>query len=652
MKEYLVRTILVLLAIAISGCSSAFVATGGEVAEVAEISESQSDSAEAVDVADTTSSIQKYEQEEAVLAQILAYYDRIQVAHREGDFGLAETLIDSAFISFGQVNTDEILDQELATRFMLASGGLAREYGMILMESAQIAQEDPEVWIPDLSNAEQFKSGQWSDEELRTIVNKIAQKCDVPIDYNDKVRNSISYFQNNGRKVMTNWLRRSGRYMPLIQATFTEEGLPLDLGYLCMIESGLNPRATSPARAVGLWQFIYTTGKLYGLERNEWYDERRDPVKSTRAAAQHLRDLFKIYDDWNLVLAAYNCGPGRISRTVQSSGISDYWRINLPRETSNYVPTFMAAVIIAKAPELFGFDKIEKDAPFEYDTVEVRPYTSLKDAARCANADVDDLRTLNCELLGDYTPGGRENYSLRIPRGRSDDFLAAYSLIPETKQPVRETVTTASASTPAKVHRVRSGETLSKIARKYGVTVSSLMKANKLKKSSRLKAGRKLVIPGRGGTVEVAERSSSRSVDNSRAEKTTAQKSSGVTGETVKYKVRKSDTLWSIANRHNTTVDALVAINNLGDSSNLRAGQVIRVPRDGAGDSGEPVTRKTAAKSRKSSDTVTYVVRKNDSLFDIANKYGVSYKDIMVWNKIKSPKKIKPGDRLVIKTKG
>lgn len=610
-----------------------------EKAEMEETSVEQNDVtstfAEAV-----SSGIQQYEQEEVLLAQILAYYEKILVAHREGDFGLAETLIDSAFVMYGKVNVDEITDQALVTRFSSASNSLAREYGLILMESEQIAQEDPESWIPDLSNAEQFKSGQWSDEELKSIVNKISRKCDVPIDFNPKVRNSIYYFQNQGRKFMTNWLRRSGRYLPMIQEVFAEEGLPLDLAYLSMVESGLNPRAVSPARAVGLWQFIYTTGKIYGLERNEWMDERRDPIKSTNAAAKHLKDLFKLYDDWNLVLAAYNCGPGRVSRSIQS-GIKDYWRIDLPRETDNYVPTFMAVIIIAKAPEIFGFENIETEPLMEFETVEVRPYTPLKEAAKCAGIDVEEIKLLNSELTRDYTPSGKNGYLLRIPKGTCDQFVAEYAKLPQEKF-----TPPAIVVSQAKVHKVRKGEALSTIARKYGVSVSALMKANHLKNANRLKTGQKLKIPG--SYTQVAGSSGKSSPAKSSSSRKTGS-SKGITGGTVKYKVKKEDTLWDLANRHNTTVDALMAINNLDDSSHISVGQIIRVPRGTAEDSRD-AAKKVSVET--DTETIMYIVQKSDSLYEIAMKYGVSYKDIMLWNKIKDHRKIKPGDRLVIKTKG
>jgi membrane-bound lytic murein transglycosylase D len=583
-----------------------------------------------------SSSIQQYEQEESLLAHILAYYEKIVVAHREGDFGLAETLVDSAFIAYGKVNLDEIADQALVARFASLGSSLAKEYGQILMESEQISQEDPESWIPDLADAEQFKSGQWTYEELNAIVKKISRKCDIPIDFNERVRNMIYFFQTRGRDVMTKWQKRSSRYMPMFQEIFVKEGLPADLAYLSMVESGLNPTVVSRARAVGLWQFIYTTGKLYGLERNEWIDERRDPVKSTYAAAQHLKDLYRLYDDWNLVMAAYNCGAGRVARSIQS-GVNDYWRIDLPRETDNYVPTFMAALIISKAPDIFGFENIEKEPFFEYDTAEVRPYTSLSDAAKCAGVDIEFLKLLNSELLRDHTPAGKESYQLRIPKGTSEQFLAEYFKLPEEKfappQPP-----------PSLVYRVRSGDTLSAISRKHGVSVKALMDANNLRKTITLRIGQKLSIPASGERSRAAVQPSSRP---------TASRPNGISGGTIKYTVKKEDTLWALANRYNTTIDALLAINNLSDSAIIQVGQTILVPRKDdknlreRGTVGSPVDSNRDA----GSESITYIVQKNDSLYVIAQKYGVNYKDIMQWNNIKDHRMIKPGDRLLIKTK-
>ncbi|MFA6471932.1 MAG: LysM peptidoglycan-binding domain-containing protein [Candidatus Latescibacterota bacterium] len=584
-----------------------------------------------------STNIQQYEHEEALLAQILAYYDRVVLAHREGDFSLAETLIDSAFVVCGKVNLDAIACQSLVSRFTTTTSALAREYGIILKESSEIAQEDPESWIPDLSNFEQFKSGQWSYEELKTIVNKISRKSDVPIDYNEKIRDWIYYFQTKGHDVMARWQSRGGRYIPMMQKIFAEEDLPVDLVYLSMIESGLTPRAVSRARAVGLWQFIYTTGKLYGLERNEWMDERRDPIKSTKAAAKHLGDLFKLYDDWNLVMAAYNCGAGRVSRSTQQSGLNDYWRIDLPKETDNYVPMYMAALIISKAPEIFGFQNIKKESPYEFDTVEVRPYTNINVAAKCCGVDADILKELNAELLKEYVPLGKDMYQLRIPVGCKDKFIAEYIKIPEEK---------INNINTAKSYTVRRGDTISRVSKKFGVSVSSLMAANNLKKGAALRVGQKLKMPGVFENDAIAENTKKTVAETHKAETRKADQ------ETRQYKVKKGDTLFLIAKLNNTTIDAIKAMNKLGESLELMAGQIITIPAAEAQSMPEPQKEKKTALTGNESEHITYIVQENDSLYVIAQKYAVSYKDIMVWNKIRNPRKIKPGDRLLIMTKG
>ena len=568
MKNYTLGIALGLFIITAVGCSAP--AVKSSTSSVSQIN--QNESVFTIAPADS-SNIQKYEHEEALLAQILAYYDRVTLAHREGDFSLAETLIDSAFVIYGKVNLDDIKSQSLVSKFTKTTSSLAREYGLILKESAEIAQEDPESWIPDLSNFEQFKSGQWSYEELKTIVNKISRKSDVPIDYNEKVRDWIFYFQTKGHDVMARWQSRSGRYIPMMQKIFAEEDLPVDLVYLSMIESGMNPRAVSRARAVGLWQFIYTTGKLYGLERNEWMDERRDPIKSTKAAAKHMGDLFKLYDDWNLVMAAYNCGAGRVSRSTQKSGLNDYWRIDLPKETDNYVPMYMAALIISKAPDIFGFHNIVKEPVFEYDTVEVRPYTKIDTAAKCAGIGSDVLKELNSELLKEYVPAGKDTYQLKIPKGLKETFIAEYAKVPE--EPVKNIST-------AKSYTVRRGDTISRVSKKLGIPVSSLMAENNLKKGVALRVGQKLNLPGADDGGEVAE-NSNKNVSGQKNEKKSEQRNEKKTTaqntqNTRQYEVKKGDTLFLIAKLNNTTVDAIKTVNKLGESLELMAGQIIAIP--------------------------------------------------------------------------
>ncbi len=536
-----------------------------------------------IDAKADSQGIQKYAQEEAFLVQILGYYEKALTAHLDGDFDSAETLIDSAFVIYGKVDTGTIGDPALASKLTSAANSLVREYGQILGESDQISEDASEPWLPELTDAEKFKAGQWTDEEMKTLVAKISRTCDIPIDFNPKVRDFIYYFQNRGRKTMTTWLQRSGRYLPMMRGIFAEENLPLDLAYLCFNESGLNPKAVSRARAVGLWQFMPATGADYGLKRTRWVDERCDPVKSTRAAAKHLKRISGFYDDWNVVLAAYNWGEGRVNRSVQS-GTPDYWRMNLPRETENYVPIYMAILAIAKAPEVFGFENVALDPPFEYDTVDVRPGVSLKNAAKCAGADIGELRLLNSELFRDCTPAGQETYQLRIPKGKTDIFLAEYANL----SPESVTAALSAEGQTASVHKVRKGDTLAKISKKYGVTLTALMRENHLKKTSTLTLGQRIAIPGSVGVGESAV-----------AEAPAA-------GRTASGKTTKS--------------------------TSSRA------------------TGKTAHISGGSPDTFTYIVKSRDTLANIAAKYGVSHKDIMAWNNIASPRKIMVGTRLVIRT--
>ena len=583
-----------------------------------------------------------YPAEEELLQRILNYYDDAVVAHDQLDFGLAETKVDSALVLIRQIDIDQVEDEGLVSRFKSAVFSLGRERGLIISESEEIAQQDYTSWLDELDNIENFKSGRWTDEDLRKIVMRVALKSDVPIEYNERVKKAIYFFQTNRRKEMVKWLGRSGKYISLMQEIFDEEGLPHDLVYLSMIESGFNPKAYSRAHAVGLWQFIYSTGKLYGLKRNEWIDERKDPVKATRAAARHLKDLYEMYGDWNLVFAAYNCGPARINRLFRANPNISYWDINLPRETQGYVPFFMAAVIISKEPEIFGFENIEPDDPMEYDVVEAHPYTPLKVIAQSAGCTEADIKDLNAEILRDRTPVGKETYEVRIPKDTRNAFLTAYaSYSPEKYQPPR-----------VSTYRVRRGDTPSTIARRFGVSVSSLMRANNIRNPRKLRIGQRLNIPGTVATASTSGSSGS----------TVAVTPVVSRDDAVKYKVQRNDTLGIIAERFHTNVATIQTLNKMGRSTRIYLGQSILVPKQNS-QVGESASNQTAESTSKpvasgnslsatQSDHVIYVIKKGDSLYEIAQNYGVSYKDIMVWNKIRNHRQIKPGQEIIIKTKG
>ena len=304
-----------------------------------------------------------------------------------------------------------------------------------------------------------------------------------------RVRYFINYFSRTQARYFAKCLSRSGKYFPMIARVLQEEGLPEELAYLALIESNFDPVASSPYDAVGLWQFVPGTARRYGLRINSWVDERRDPVKSTRAAAAYLKDLHAYFDRWYLATAAYNAGQGAIDKALQTSGAKDFWSLSekakLSEETRNFVPKFVAAALIASNPRKYGFASIPYEAPLIYEEVEVRGNLQLALAAEMAGSDFESIRELNPELLEGYTPPGESGFRLKIPTGRAAAFVRAYQEHLDG-DPI-EVVT----------HEVRKGDTLYAIARRYGLGVRSLMNLNGLT-SSHLRVGQQLRVFLRG----------------------------------------------------------------------------------------------------------------------------------------------------------
>ncbi|MCX5890636.1 MAG: transglycosylase SLT domain-containing protein [Deltaproteobacteria bacterium] len=268
------------------------------------------------------------------------------------------------------------------------------------------------------------------EEELKQWEHQV--KFDVPIQMNKQVRAYLVYFSTERKGVIRNYLSRSSRYLPMIKEVFDEYGLPEDLAYLAMIESGFNNKATSPAAACGMWQFIKGTGLRYGLTIDSYLDERRDPEKATRAAAKYLLDLYKQFGSWYLAAASYNCGEGRVQRELDQSKHKNFWELSanmcLPTETKNYVPQMIAATIIAKNPEKFGFKGVPYQAPMRVDKVQVNEPTSLKAAAFAVNMQADDIQVLNPELLRGVTPPDSPNYALNLPPNSKELFTRNITL--------------------------------------------------------------------------------------------------------------------------------------------------------------------------------------------------------------------------------
>jgi membrane-bound lytic murein transglycosylase D len=552
----------------------------------------------------------------------------------------------------------------------------------------------------------------------------------VPLVVNNLVEQSISFFTGRGREHMERWIGRSGKYFPMMRRIFREEQVPEEIIYLSMVESGLNPQARSWAKAVGLWQFMKGTGKLYGLETNFWRDERRDFEKATRAAARHLRDLNEEFGDWYLALAAYNSGAGRVYRGIRRSKSTDYWhmRPHLPRETRGYVPQYIAVTIIARDPVAHGFGHVTPEPELTFEEVTVDDCLDLEVLARCAGTTEEVLRELNPELVQWCTPPATRGYRLRVPVGAAREFPTLYAQIPDDQK--RDYV----------VHTVRRGETLRSIAGSYGVSTVVLREANSLGRSKRLKAGRSLVVPvHRGGssaalTVQASEPPVKRKpADRTRMERALAQGQRTQPGvpegrSRVTYRVKRGDTIGHLAEwfgcraadirnwndipygRHllegatlelwvpkekasqlakldrmsaeekrtlgatprraasaqddgpenyavkpGDTLDRIARLtgSSVGEiqrangltSSRIVPGQMLQVP----GTPADPAkSRKVAQeKSGRRDSTIVHVVRKGDTLYDIARSYNISTATLKRWNALKH-NRIYAGQELVI----
>jgi membrane-bound lytic murein transglycosylase D len=312
---------------------------------------------------------------------------------------------------------------------------------------------------------------------------------DIPITFNKAVDRWLVYYQTRGRRNFQIHLARAGRYEPTLRAILREHGLPEDLVYLSLIESGYDPNAYSSAHAVGLWQFLTSTGRRYGLRVSYWIDERRDPILATRAAAAHLRDLYEEFGSWYLAAAAYNGGRGRVLRSIRHSGSRDFWvlarRGYFRPETRDYVPKFIAAALIAKQPEKYGF--AVATAPYlGYDIGRVPDATSLDVIAEAAGVNVAEVNALNPQLIRGVTPPG-ESYFVRLPPRTGTTFASNYAKIP------------AEARLRSIQHTVRRGDTLSRLAKVYGSDIAAIRSANQGVHPRRLKVGQRLFIPANPG---------------------------------------------------------------------------------------------------------------------------------------------------------
>jgi membrane-bound lytic murein transglycosylase D len=484
--------------------------------------------------------------------------------------------------------------------------------------------------IKDIQELDELKKA----EKLEELLGSEDAKYDVPIVVNRRVEYFLKYFKKKRmKKIFAKWLNRSTKYLPMMRRIFEEQGLPKDLTYLAMIESGFNTHAYSRARAVGPWQFIRGTGKKFNLRIDHWVDERRDPEKATLAAAQYLKQLYGMFGSWYLAAAAYNAGEGRVGRGIKKYKTDDFWELSkykyLKRETKNYVPKFLAATLISKDPEKYGFNNVKELPVYEYDSVKITEPTDLEVIAKSAGVRLSKVKELNPELRRWYTPPERKSYTVKIPKGSKKTFLANYSKLKPSEKISFLT------------YRIKYGETLSHVARRFGTSVAAIKKTNKIRSSRYVRAGVELTIPIRGGTKVASYK---------KAYKSKIDRSNIILvpkGETVPYKVRRGDTLWEIAERSGVKVTDIIKLNDLKNSK-IYPGKKILLYKEP-----KKVYKAAKAKSVKKAkvkgDPNFYTVKSGDSLWTISQKFNVSIRELKRMNNFSRRRTvIKPNQKIRI----
>ncbi len=493
-------------------------------------------------------------------------------------------------------------------------------------DQVKIGQVGSETGTEEQSEQEEETSEPESPlEEIAAAANlpsnpEVAQKAtaellhiphDLPLTVNKPVLNFLNFFQTpRGREIIEHSLARSGRYMPMVRRVLKQEGLPQDLMYLPLCESGYQPRAMSRVGARGLWQFMPMRAREYGLKINRWEDQRMDPVDSTRAAAEHLRDLYGMFHDWYLALAAYDAGPLTVTRAIERTGYADFWqlyRLNaLPEETKNYVPIMLAMTMVAKDPSLYGVVVSDPQKPVK--TVPFRPGRSidLDLVADAIGVKVDTLRNLNPELFGVVTPDD-PTFVLRLPAGTRKQLEAVLTSIPKSRW------------VGWRLHRVEDGETLQTIARKYHVRSASLAQVNEISSDDPLSPGRLLLVPA---PVEPAM---------------------------IFYRVHRGDTVGGIADRYRVSVYDVRLWNHLR-SNLIRVGQLLRIYVRERGARLERVSerRRNFPPDSRRGNSLIHVVRWGDSFWSLSRRYGTTVHALKAANPTLARRGLKVGDRIII----
>lgn len=508
-----------------------------------------------------------------------------------------------------------------------------------------------------LENLDEVPLDSVEREEIENFLDTLdVNRFTVPIVFNERVMQEIQYMTTRARDFTEASLSRKTAFEEMIYAKIDSMEMPRDLIFLALVESGYKIKAYSRAKAAGLWQFIPSTGKRYGLYQDFWIDMRRNPELSTVAALRYLKRLNEEFGDWLLAMAAYNCGEGCVRKRIReakedtlrdTTEAVSYWDLKLPRETMHYVPRILAAMTIGHYPEHYGMN-VEKRERMPFDTVTVVEFMPLDQVAKAAGVELKDIQDLNLELSRWCTPPKESGYVLRIPEGTRDSFLVAYEKMDKK------------SFSRWQYHKVKSGENLGKIGRQYGVSVKDIQSANHLK-NTRIRQGQTLLIPLPASAMKSSNKAKAQPARQN------AEKSDGVR----RYKVRPGDNLGAISRKFGVSVANLREWNGLDENGSIKAGESLYVSKPSAvksaADSAQakpaqsvpeepkkeslPETKKEKSKARTpatESGFVSHKVAPGESLWDISRQYDVTIEDIVRWNQKKSTK-VKAGEVLKIK---
>ena len=488
-----------------------------------------------------------------------------------------------------------------------------------------------------------------TDSSKYDVTKEIIKTTAIPLVINGHVEENIEFLSGRFHDHFQKWLDRSSIYFPKMRQILKEEGVPEELVYLTLVESGVNPHARSWRKAQGMWQFMKGTGALYGLHGNFWYDDRNDFEKATHAAARLFKDLHDTYSDWYLALAAYD--GGRVKRGIHKSHSTDYWKMRpfLARETRNYVPLYIASTVIALDPKTYGFDAPPEN-PLAYDEVKISDCVSLSVIAKCAGTDESTMVFLNPSLLRDCTPPGVKDFVLHVPTGSAQQFQMNYAALPDDQKRNEISYTTTKR------------EALATIAKKYGVSVALLAEVNHLPKSRKVAAGTVLVIPP-AEVSKLYEREIAQETTVRKYRRHSSHLAAATPGENkLVYRIKKGDNLGKIAALYHVHVTDLRDWNDLPFGSKIKTGAKLTiyttVQEGGQTIAESKVSNKVSPKSFTSTDSnltnnetlssfKSYTVKKGDTLYSIASTFGVSVKDLRVWNKLKGSR-LKIGKSLKI----